>query len=160
MQSVFTAGNGVLAAVSNVMADSALVKMVKHASGRANASYLDWWRRPGFLEMVLPSRLRHVLDEGGGYIGGGGKDDVPMRVENMAAAGDFPLPADLIVGSIVACIIMSVIRLVIDRVRLYARFVCDSSAGPGSSLLRGHVDVTLTDICICRKSKRGGRHAS
>jgi len=90
--------------------------MVKYASERMNASYLDWWRRPGFLDMVLPSRLRHVLDEGGGYIGGGGKDDVPLLVEDMARGGDFPLPADLIVGSIIACIVMSVIRLVIDKV--------------------------------------------
>ena len=135
MDAVARLGGALSSAVSDVMNDSAIVKMVKYASERMNASYLDWWRRPGFLNMVLPSRLRHVLDEGGGYIGGGGKDDVPMRVEDMARVGDFPLPADLIVGSIIACIAMSVIRLVIDKVRR-----CDASSSCFSPSCRRDLD--------------------
>ena len=79
-------GAAMSSAVSGVANDSALVKMVKYASERMNASYLDWWRRPGFLDMVLPSRLRHVLDEGGGYIGGGGKDDHNTSIARQASS--------------------------------------------------------------------------
>ena len=102
--------------VMTVLSDSALIKMVEHGRETTNAMYLEWWHSRDFLDMVLPLRLRHLLNPSEvDPHGVCGVDDVSEQVAHMAVHDEFPLPADLFIGGVLACVVISVLRLVLDR---------------------------------------------
>ena len=102
----------------DTLVDSAPVNVMKYASNEVNTWYLKLWNSQEWLEMTLPLKY--------GVRGGGVNEicmdendkaspyHVPLTIKEMSEKGIYPMPADILFFGILVCILISILRYVLD----------------------------------------------